>query len=65
MSVTSFVASCVEHWADHVGRPSNEIYALFRDEGLLDMLRDDYDDLHGMGVEHMVQFCDDYLRGTG
>ncbi|MBQ7264170.1 MAG: DUF3791 domain-containing protein [Synergistaceae bacterium] len=64
MSKISFVASCIEHYADRAGRPSNEIWALFREEGLLDMLRDDYDDLHGMGVERMVQFCGDYLRGT-
>ena len=63
MSRLSFIAFCIEHYSEYAGRPSNEIYAIFRKEGLLDMLRDDYDDLHGMGVEYMVQFCDDYLRG--
>jgi hypothetical protein len=64
MSKTSFVSFCIENYADHIGKPSNEIYALFRKEGLLDMLREDYDDLHGMGIEYMIHFCDDYLKGS-
>ena len=59
MSKISFVAFCVEHYADHIGRSSNEIYALFRQEGLLDMLREDYDGLHGMGVEYMPKLPED------
>ena len=64
MSKISFVSFCIENYADHVNKPSNEIYDLFRKEGLLAMLRDDYEDLHGMGMEYMVQFCDDYLKGA-
>ena len=62
MSRLSFIALCVEHYADYVGKPGNEVYALFRSSGLLDLLREDYDDLHGMGLEYMVQFCDEYLK---
>lgn len=65
MSTISFVSFCVENYADHINMPSNEVYSLFRKEGLLDMLRDDYEDLHGMGMEYMVQFCDDYLKSKG
>ena len=57
MSQLSFICFCVEHYADHVQRPSNEIYQLFKQEGLLDLLRSDYEDLHGMGLEYMMQFC--------
>ena len=63
MSAISFVSFCIENYADKNNMPSNEVYRLFKDEGLLKMLRDDYDDLHGMGMEYMVQFCDDYLKG--
>lgn len=64
MSAISFVAFCIENYADYIKKPSNEVYGQFRDEGLLAMLRDDYEDLHGMGMEYMVQFCDDYLKGS-
>lgn len=64
MSTTSFVSFCIENYADHVNMPGNEVYALFKKEGLLTLLREDYDDLHGMGMEYMVQFCDDYLKGA-
>ena len=65
MSKLSFLSFCIEHYADYVHRPSNEVFDLFRDEGLLDLLKEDYDDLHGMGMEYMVHFCEDYLKGAG
>ena len=40
----------------------DEVYVLFQREGLLQLLRDDYDDLHGMSMEYMMQFCDEYLE---
>ena len=64
MSKLSFVSFCIENYAEHIQQPSNEVYDLFKREHLLDMLRDDYEDLHGMGMEYMVQFCDDYLKGA-
>lgn len=64
MSKLSFLSFCIEHYADHTHRPSNEVFDQFRDEGLLALLKADYDDLHGMGMEYMVQFCDDYLKGA-
>ncbi|MGN1115709.1 MAG: DUF3791 domain-containing protein, partial [Candidatus Ornithomonoglobus sp.] len=51
MSVISFVAFCVEHYAGHVNKPGNEIYKLFKKEKLLDMINEDYEDLHGMSME--------------
>ena len=34
---------------------------MFARSGLLDMLKTDYDDLHGMGMEALMQFFDEYL----
>lgn len=36
---------------------------MFDKEGLLTLLDDDYEDLHGMGMEAMMQFIDEYLKG--
>ena len=64
MSRLSFIGFCVEYYADAVQRPGDEIYRLFKREGLLDLLRNDYEDLHGMSMEYMVQFCGEYLKGA-
>ncbi|HBT94911.1 MAG TPA: hypothetical protein DEB24_01830 [Coriobacteriia bacterium] len=36
---------------------------MFKSSGLLDMLRDDYEDLHGMSWEYLIPFYDEYLAG--
>ena len=42
---------------------SNEVYTLFEKEGVLKLLDDDYEDLHGFGMEYLVRFIDEYLEG--
>lgn len=61
MSKISFVSFCLSYYAEHINRQLDEVYALFEREGLLKLLREDYDDLHGMSMEYMMQFCDEYL----
>lgn len=63
MSKLSFKAFCIEHYAGHIQRPSNEVYGIFVREGLLELLESDYEDLHGMGMEYLMQFFDEYLEG--
>ncbi|MBQ7652251.1 MAG: DUF3791 domain-containing protein [Victivallales bacterium] len=61
MNVVSFQIYCIEFYAAHIQQPSDRVYLLFRDSGLLDMLETDYEDLHGLGTEALMQFCDRYL----
>ena len=61
MSKLSFLSFCLEYYAEHTGKPSNQVYMLFKEQGLLDVLEQDYDDLHGMGMEYLMQFFDEYL----
>ena len=61
MSKLSFQAFCIEFYSKHIQKPSPEVYALFAKSELLDMLKTDYDDLHGMGMEALMQFFDEYL----
>ncbi|MCM1440675.1 MAG: DUF3791 domain-containing protein [Roseburia sp.] len=63
MSKVSFISFCVEYYAEHIGKTSNEVYALFKKEGVLNMLEEDYGDLHGMSMEYLMQFIDEYLGG--
>lgn len=63
MSKLSFMGFCIEGYSGHTGKPSNEVYALFESEGLIELLDKDYEDLHGMGMEYLMQLFDDYLGG--
>ena len=64
MSKTSFKAFCVEFYANHIGKTGPEVYAEFEKSGLLKELDDDYEDLHGMGMEALMQMFDEYLKAN-
>ena len=61
MSRISFISFCVGYYAKHINKSSNEVYELFKQEKVLDLLENDYDDLHGMGMEYIIQLIDEYL----
>ena len=61
MSKISFISFCIEYYAQHIDKTSNEVYGLFKREHVLDLLENDYDDLHGMGMEYIMQMIDEYL----
>ncbi len=61
MSKISFISFCVEYYAEHIHKPSNEVYELFKKEKLIELLENDYEDLHGMGMEYLMQLFDEYL----
>ena len=63
MSTLSFKTFCIEHYAGHAGMTGDQVYALFQKEGLLALLDSDYEDLHGMSREYLMQFFDTYLKG--
>ncbi len=64
MSRLSFKTFCIEYYAAHIGQPSNMVYARFSSSGLLTLLNTDYDDLHSMSMEYLMQFFDRYLEGA-
>ena len=61
MSKTSFKAFCVEYYANHTGKTGPEVYDEFERSGLLNELENDYEDLHGMGMEALMQLFDERL----
>ena len=61
MNIVSFQIYCIEFYARHIQETSDKVYALFLKSGLLKMLETDYEDLHGLGTEALMQFCDRYL----
>ncbi len=62
MSTLSFAVFCVEYYADHINKPSSEVYQMFKQSGLLDLLYSDYDDLHGMSFEWLMDYFDRFLE---
>ena len=61
MSELSFQTFSIEFYSKHIQKFSPEVYAMFAESGLLELLKTDYDDLHGMGMEALMQFFDEYL----
>ena len=61
MSNLSFQSFCVEYYAKHIGMTGADVYCIFRDSGLLKVLEDDYEDLHGLGWEALMPMFDEYL----
>lgn len=61
MSKTSFITFCVEFYANHTGKTGPEVYDVFEKSGLLNELYNDYQDLHGLGMEALMQMFDEYL----
>ena len=61
MSRLSFTVHCIEMYADHTNHDGNEIYSIFKDNGILDLLDTDYEDLHGMSFEYLMEYFDNYL----
>ena len=59
-----FEVFCIEKYARHINQDSGNVYVMFKNEKLLDLVRNDYEDLHGMGTEYLMQFFDSYLKGA-
>ena len=64
MSQMSFKTFCIEFYAQHANITGAEAYRRFVESGLLKVLSDDYEDLHGMGWEALMPMFDQYL-GVG
>jgi len=65
MSRLSFKAFCIELYADYKSMPSNEVFTLFENSGVLAMLDDDYDILHGHGFNYIMHDIDKIVESGG
>ena len=64
MSKLSFKVFCVEMYARYKSMLGSDVYKLFKQEGVLEMLERDYDVLHGFGFEFIVRDIDEFLGGV-
>ena len=56
MSTLSFKAYCIENYAEYKNASSSMIFNKFEKSGLLAHLDSDYEDLHGMDKEFLMQY---------
>jgi hypothetical protein len=56
MSQLSFITFCLELYAEHKNMSSPEVYQLFNKTDIMELLKTDYEDLHGMSFEYLNQF---------
>lgn len=62
MDSFKFQIFCVETYSAHIAKPINVIYSTFKETGLLDLLKTNYLDLHGLGSEALSHFFDEYMQ---
>ena len=65
MSRVSFKAYCIELYADRKSIPGNEVYNLFDQKGILKMLDEDYDILHGHGFDYVLHDIEQIIENGG
>jgi hypothetical protein len=65
MSRLSFKTFCIEKYADYKAIPSNEIFTLFENNGIIKMLDEDYDVLHGPGFDYVLHDIEQIIDSGG
>ena len=61
MSELSFKTYCIENYAEYKKLPSSLVFEKFFKSKLLNHLKTDYEDLHGMGKEYLMDYFDKWL----
>lgn len=56
--INRFIVMCVEQFALSINKNSNEIYPMLKEKGILQELKDDYEDMHGMSTT----FINEYIK---
>jgi len=65
MSELSFKVYCIENYAEYKNKSSSEVFEQFLKSKLLDHIKTDYEDLHGMGKEYLMNYFDRWLGEDG
>jgi len=61
MSELSFKTYCIENYAEYKKQSSSSIFKKFIQSRLLKHLETDYEDLHGMGKEFLMDYFDKWF----
>ena len=61
--INRFIVMCVEQYASNVNQSSNVIYSMLNKAGIIDELKEDYEDMHGMSTYSLNEYIDKRLQG--
>ena len=61
--INRFIVMCVEQYASSVNKSSGTIYNELNKAGVIDELRDDYEDMHGMSTYSINEYISRRLSG--
>ena len=61
--INRFIVMCVEQYASSVNRGSGFVYDKLNKAGIIDELRDDYEDMHGMSTYSLNEYINKRLFG--
>lgn len=54
--INRFIVMCVEQYASNVNQSSSVIYYMLNKVGIIDELKDDYEDMHGMSTYSINEY---------
>lgn len=61
-NINRFIIMCVEQYAGSVKKDSGSIYRAMKENGVIDDLKNDYEDLHGMSTVYLNDYIGSLLK---
>ena len=61
--INRFIVMCVEQYASSINLGSNDVYAKLSEAGIIDELKNDYEDMHGMSTYSLNEYIGKRLIG--
>ena len=62
--VNRFIVMCVEQYAKQTEQRSKDVYKTMEKAGVINELKTDYEDLHGMSFVYINNFIDEMIKGA-
>lgn len=61
--ILSFIVWNIELYAKKLNISSIQVYKQFMQNGIIDLLKENYDDLHSMSFEYLFEYIYKYNKG--
>lgn len=61
--INRFIVMCVEQYASNINQESGATYSRLSEAGIIDELKNDYEDMHGMSTYSLNEYIDKRLSG--
>ena len=61
--INRFIIMCVEQYAESIDESSSSVFNKLKEAGLIEELKEDYEDMHGMSTYSLNEYIDKRLTG--